>query len=83
MMQRRTFIKKLGVSAGLVSVPAVASGIAASKKAKLQESTEKLSQRLENAERQIKQLKDDHKKTVKAAAIVTGILVGIDLSLIL
>lgn len=82
-MQRRLFLKRMSAIAGTAAIPVTAASAAIQNNAKLQESSESLKKRLGEAEKRIEQLQKDHKKAIKSGLIITGILVGLDLSLLI
>ena len=82
-MQRRLFLKRMTAIAGTAAVPITAATAAVQNNAKVQESTESLKRRISDAEQRLEQLQKDHKKAISSGLIITGVLVGLDLSLLI
>lgn len=82
-MQRRLFLKRFTAIAGTAAIPVTAATIAIQNNSKVQESTESLKLRLTEAEKNIDKLKASHKKAIKSGLIFTGLLVGVDISLLM
>lgn len=82
-MQRRLFLKRMTAIASTAAVPITAATVAVQNNAKVQESTESLKRRLSDAEQRLEQLQKDHKKAIRSGLIITGVLVGLDLSLLI
>ena len=82
-MQRRLFLKRMTAIAGTAAIPITAATAAVQNNPKVQESTESLKRRLSDAEQRLEQLQKDHKKAIRSGLIITGVLVGLDLSLLI
>ncbi len=82
-MQRRLFLKRMSAIAGTAAIPVTAATAAIQNNARVQESSESLKKRLGDAEKRIEELQKNHKKAIKSGLIITGVLVGLDLSLLL
>lgn len=81
-MQRREFLKKFSISAGVASVPGIAAATAVRGKDLIDSTREELSNRLDNVEKRIDAMDASHKKTMKALFIVAGLSVGMDVSML-
>jgi len=82
-VQRRLFLKRMSAIAGTAAIPVTAATTAIQNNARVQESSESLKKRLGEAEKRIEKLQKDHKKVIKSGLVITGVLVGLDLSLLL
>ena len=89
-MQRRNFIKRVGIGLGLLTTPAIAAAQTMKQHQTVEkgqdlvaENIQKLRHQLQQAENRIDHLQASQKKAIKTTAIVTAALVGIDISLLL
>jgi len=69
--------------AGSAAIVVTAASIAIQNNPKVQESTESLKRRLADAEKRIDHLQTSHKKAIRSGLVVTGLLVGLDISLLM
>lgn len=82
-MKRRDFLRKTSIGAGLVAVPATAAASVAHLKNAAEPVRDDLKQRVESLESRFDGLSRSQKKMMRALIVVSGISVGLDLSLLI
>ena len=82
-MQRREFLKKFSLGAGLASVSGIATATAARGKDMLDSTKDEILTRLDTVEKRIDAMDASHKKTMKAILIVAGLSIGMDVSILI
>lgn len=89
-MERRDFIKRAAIGTGALATPAaIAAGVInqqdTTEKSQdfAKENLEKLRHRLKEAEDKIDGLQSRQKKALRTAAVVAGLVIGLDISLLI
>lgn len=81
-MKRREFLRKTSITAGICSIPAAAAASISHIKSAAEPTQDALKQRVTALEDKFTKLDASHKKTVRALVVLTGLSIGLDLSLL-
>ena len=83
-MNRRDFLARLRKPAlAIAAVPAIAIAAADRGKQALDPRIARMKSRLEEMKQRVDKMEKSHKRTVRVLLVVTGILAGIDISLLI
>lgn len=82
-MIRRDFLRKTSIATGIAAIPAVTLASAAELKKTSEPVREDLSEKVRALEDQVKKLSSKQKKMLRTVAIVVGISVGLDVTLLI